>query len=53
MLENTPIYIKHKNCPVEAVLGPFGIHYAKLICAKHRKVIQWLSESQYKTIMKG
>lgn len=53
MLENTPVYKKHKNCPVKAVLGPFGPHYAKLVCAKHGKMIQWLNESQYQTITKG
>lgn len=47
MLENTNVYKKHKDCPVEAVLGPFGIHYAKLVCAKHGKMICWLSKTDY------
>jgi hypothetical protein len=52
-MENTRIYLKHKDCPVEAIPGPFGIHYAKLICSCHGTWIQWLNKSQYQQIQKG
>lgn len=44
-LENTRIYKRHKNCPVEAIPGPFGPHAGKLICSKHNITIQWLSKA--------
>lgn len=43
-LESTRVYRKHKNCPVQVVVGPFGPHYAKLICTRHNKQIQWLNQ---------
>ena len=42
---------KHDNCKVKAILGPFGIHYAKLVCKNHKKVIQWLSQAEYKALI--
>ena len=42
----------HDKCPVKAILGPFGIHYGRLVCRKHKKHIQWLSEADFKTIVK-
>lgn len=44
-IEQTRTYKKHKNCPMRIEIGPFGPHYAKLICNKHNKTIQWLSKS--------
>lgn len=41
----------HNNCPVQAVLGPFGIHYGRLICRHHNKHIQWLNKADYDTII--
>ena len=41
----TQIDRKHWHCPTQVVVGPFGPHYAKLECTKHKKVIQWLSKS--------
>ena len=52
-MENTRIYKKHKNCEMIAVLGPFGPHYAKLVCKKHNKTVQWLSCDQYTQITEG
>jgi len=43
--EKSPVYKKHKNCDTKIVLGPFGPHYAKLICKKHGVQLQWLSKS--------
>ena len=41
---------RHNHCEVEAILGPFGNHYAKLICKKHKAHIQWISEADYTKI---
>jgi len=43
---------KHNNCPVKAILGPFGNHYGRLVCRKHRKHIQWLSEADFEKVVK-
>lgn len=43
-IENSHVYKKHRNCTVEVVVGPFGPHYAKLVCKVHKKHIQWLSK---------
>ena len=42
---------KHNKCKQKAILGPHGIHYARLICKKHQTHIQWLSKAQYKAII--
>jgi len=42
---------KHNKCPVKAIKGPFGIHYAKLICKKHKKWVDWLSQADYEAII--
>ena len=42
---------KHNKCKQKAIIGPYGIHYAKLICKKHKAQIQWLSKAEYKTII--
>lgn len=42
---------KHDKCKQKAIKGPYGIHYARLICKKHKTHIQWLSQAQYKTII--
>jgi len=44
---------KHDKCEVKAIKGPFGIHYGRLICARHHKHIQWLSEADYKALSTG
>ena len=41
----------HDKCPVKAVLGPFGNHYGRLVCKKHRKHIQWLNKADFVTIV--
>jgi hypothetical protein len=51
MLENTRIYRKHKNCNMRVEVGPFGPHYAKLICTKHNKQIQWVSKEAAELIL--
>ena len=40
----------HNNCTVKAIRGPFGIHYGKLICYNHNKLIQWLNQADYEAI---
>jgi len=42
---------KHNNAQVKAVLGPFGIHYAKLITRRKGKFIQWLSQADYEAVI--
>ena len=42
----------HDKCPVKAILGPFGPHYGRLVCRKHRKHIQWLSEADFRATVK-
>ena len=42
---------KHNNCKQKAIKGPFGIHYAKLVCKKHKKWVDWLSKAQYEEII--
>ena len=42
---------KHNNCKQKAIKGPHGIHYARLICKKHKTHIQWLSKAEYETII--
>lgn len=32
---------RHKNCPIKVIIGPFGPHYARFECRKHRKFIKW------------
>lgn len=41
---------KHDKCPVKAVRLFEGPHFGKLICKRHHKHIQWLSESDYVTL---
>ena len=41
---------KHDRCPVKAIQGPFGNHFGKLMCSRHNKHIQWLSEADYRQI---
>ena len=43
---------KHNNSAVKAIRGPFGIHYAKLVTKRKGKFIQWLSQADYKAIIK-
>jgi hypothetical protein len=42
---------KHDKCPVKAIKGPFGIHFGKLICKRHHKHIQWLSQADFKALV--
>ena len=37
----------HDKCPVKAIKGPFGPHFGRLICNKHHKHIQFLSETDF------
>lgn len=41
---------KHDKCPVKAIRLYEGPHFGKLICSKHKKHIQWLSEADFKTL---
>ena len=41
---------KHDKCPVKAVRLFEGPHFGKLICKRHHKHIQWLSEADYVTL---
>lgn len=41
----------HDTCPVKAIKGPFGFHFGKLICKRHHKHIQWLSEADFKALV--
>ena len=41
---------KHNNCPVKAIRLTEGTHFGKLICKKHHKHIQWLSEADFLTL---
>lgn len=41
---------RHNLCRVKAIEGPFGIHYAKLVCQQHDVWIQWLSKQDYQEI---
>jgi hypothetical protein len=50
-IENSNVYKKHKNCEVEIVVGPFGPHYAKLVCKSHKKLIQWLNKESADTLI--
>lgn len=38
---------KHDCCPVKAVPGPFGPHFGRLVCSRHKKHIQWLSKADF------
>ena len=38
---------RHDNCEVQAIKGPFGPHYAKLICKTCNTGIQWLSRDDF------
>lgn len=41
----------HNKCSVEAIRGPFGNHYGKLVCKRHKKWIQWLNQHDYDAII--
>lgn len=41
----------YNNSAVKAILGPFGIHYAKLVTKRKGKFIQWLSQADYEAII--
>jgi hypothetical protein len=45
---------QHNKCPIVAVLvtSEGCPHYAKLCCDKHKKHIQWLTEADFKAIVK-
>jgi hypothetical protein len=42
MKKSTPPSVKHKNCEVKYVPGPFGPHKGKFVCAKHKNAfVMW------------
>jgi len=43
-IEHSRLYKKHKKCATRIDIGPFGPHYARLVCVRHDRTIQWLSK---------
>ena len=41
----------HDHCPVEVVILNKQPHYAQLICARHGKHIQWLSQEDTQKLL--
>lgn len=44
MKKSTPPTVTHKDCEVKLVVGPFGPHYAKLVCVQHNKFVAWAKQ---------
>jgi hypothetical protein len=52
MAKYTPVQ-DHRGHPKTILLGPFGIHHAKMSCAKCKVFVKWLSKKDIKTLEPG